>query len=158
MPIEQAYAKGIFPWYSERMPILWHCPDPRFVLEPKQLHVPKSLRKQMKRGVYEVKLDTAFERASTAKAQQYFEFQVVKAAKPVASNPSPRYPDMLRTANIKSVPTPCWRAREARGARVRRAALGDDLHPCRRLKRRQHAAQLRVDGSRESIVADSRAR
>jgi len=56
-----AYARGIFAWYSERMPILWHCPDPRFVLEPKKLHLPKSLRKQMKRGVYQVRLDTAFE-------------------------------------------------------------------------------------------------
>jgi leucyl/phenylalanyl-tRNA--protein transferase len=57
----QAYRRGIFPWYSEGLPILWHCPDPRFVLEPAALHVPKSLRKMMKRGVYQVKLDTAFE-------------------------------------------------------------------------------------------------
>ncbi|MEW6432847.1 MAG: leucyl/phenylalanyl-tRNA--protein transferase [Myxococcota bacterium] len=57
----EAYRRGIFPWYSEGLPILWHCPDPRFVLEPKKLHVPKSLRKVMKRGTYEVRLDTAFE-------------------------------------------------------------------------------------------------
>jgi TonB family protein len=49
----------------------------------------------------EMKIDTAFERASTAKAQTYFEFQVVKAAKPVVGNPAPRYPDMLRAANIE---------------------------------------------------------
>jgi leucyl/phenylalanyl-tRNA--protein transferase len=54
------YAQGIFPWYSEGLPILWHSPDPRFVLEPAALHVPKSLRKQQKRGTYEVRLDTAF--------------------------------------------------------------------------------------------------
>ncbi|PZR11863.1 MAG: leucyl/phenylalanyl-tRNA--protein transferase [Archangium gephyra] len=59
--LEEAYRRGIFPWYSEGLPILWHCPDPRFVLEPKSLHVPRSLRKMMNRGVYEVKLDTAFE-------------------------------------------------------------------------------------------------
>ncbi|MFZ5444919.1 MAG: leucyl/phenylalanyl-tRNA--protein transferase [Myxococcota bacterium] len=57
----QAYRRGIFPWYSEGLPILWHCPDPRFVLEPKAMHVPKSLRKVMKRGTYEVRLDTAFD-------------------------------------------------------------------------------------------------
>ncbi|MEW5742799.1 MAG: leucyl/phenylalanyl-tRNA--protein transferase [Myxococcota bacterium] len=57
----EAYRRGIFPWYSEGLPILWHCPDPRFVLAPSKLHVPRSLRKVMKRGVYEVKLDTAFE-------------------------------------------------------------------------------------------------
>ena len=56
----EAYRRGIFPWYSEGLPILWHCPDPRFVLEPETLHVPKSLRKVMNRGTYQVKLDTAF--------------------------------------------------------------------------------------------------
>jgi leucyl/phenylalanyl-tRNA---protein transferase len=56
-----AYARGIFPWYSERMPILWHCPDPRFVLPPDALHVPRSLRKQMKRGLFTVRLDSAFD-------------------------------------------------------------------------------------------------
>ncbi len=57
----QAYRRGIFPWYSEGLPILWHCPDPRFVLDPQQLHVPKSLRKVMNRGTFEVRFDTAFE-------------------------------------------------------------------------------------------------
>jgi leucyl/phenylalanyl-tRNA--protein transferase len=57
----EAYRRGIFPWYSEGLPILWHCPDPRFVLEPKTLHVPRSLRKMMRRGTYEVRLDTDFE-------------------------------------------------------------------------------------------------
>ncbi len=56
----QAYKRGIFPWYSEGLPILWHCPDPRFVLPPKDLHVPKSLRKVMKRGDFSVRLDTDF--------------------------------------------------------------------------------------------------
>jgi leucyl/phenylalanyl-tRNA--protein transferase len=56
-----AYRLGIFPWYSEGLPILWHCPDPRFVLEPEKLHVPKSLRKMQRRGTYRVSVDTAFE-------------------------------------------------------------------------------------------------
>src|SRR5205807_838398 len=41
---------------------------------------------------------------------------------------------------------------------VCRATLGDDLRPGRRRQRRLQPVQLRVDGSRESIVADSRAR
>jgi leucyl/phenylalanyl-tRNA--protein transferase len=57
----QAYQRGIFPWYSEGLPILWHCPDPRFVLESSALHVPRSLRKVMKAGTYQVRLDSAFE-------------------------------------------------------------------------------------------------
>ncbi len=56
-----AYRRGVFPWYSEGLPILWHCPDPRFVLSPSKLHVPKSLRKSLRRGGYALKLDTAFE-------------------------------------------------------------------------------------------------
>jgi leucyl/phenylalanyl-tRNA--protein transferase len=55
-----AYARGIFPWYSEGQPILWHSPNPRFVLEPEGLHVGKSLRKTLKAGTYEVRYDTAF--------------------------------------------------------------------------------------------------
>lgn len=56
-----AYQRGIFPWYSEGLPILWHCPDPRFVLVPEKLHVPKSLRKAARLAPYQLRLDTAFE-------------------------------------------------------------------------------------------------
>jgi leucyl/phenylalanyl-tRNA--protein transferase len=55
-----AYAQGIFPWYSEGQPILWHSPDPRMVLLADDLHVPKSLAKVRRRGAFEIKLDTAF--------------------------------------------------------------------------------------------------
>ena len=55
-----AYAKGIFPWYGEGQPILWHSPHPRFVLEPDKLHVPRSLEKTIRRDVFEVRYDTAF--------------------------------------------------------------------------------------------------
>lgn len=55
-----AYANGIFPWYSEGQPILWFSPDPRFVLFPEELHVGRSLRKRVKRGDYEITLDTDF--------------------------------------------------------------------------------------------------
>jgi len=56
-----AYASGIFPWYSEGQPILWHSPDPRAVLRVADLHVPRSLEKTLRRGRYQVRLDTAFE-------------------------------------------------------------------------------------------------
>jgi len=55
-----AYAHGIFPWYSEGEPILWFSPEPRFVLEPGALHVGRSLRKRIRRGDFEVRLDTSF--------------------------------------------------------------------------------------------------
>ena len=34
-----AYSVGIFPWYDEELPILWHSPDPRTVLRPRELRV-----------------------------------------------------------------------------------------------------------------------
>jgi len=55
-----AYSQGIFPWYDENLPILWHSPDPRMVLMAEDLHVPHSLRKVMRRRPYELALDTAF--------------------------------------------------------------------------------------------------
>ncbi len=55
-----AYAHGIFPWYSEGEPILWFSPEPRFVLEPAALKVGRSLRKRVRRGDYEIRLDTSF--------------------------------------------------------------------------------------------------
>lgn len=57
----RAYSQGIFPWYSEGEPILWHSPDPRFVLTPDRLRVSRSLRKVIRAGTYRVTLDTCFE-------------------------------------------------------------------------------------------------
>jgi len=55
-----AYGQGIFPWYSENSPILWHSPDPRMVLRAGELQVGRSLSKTIRRGTYTVRLDTAF--------------------------------------------------------------------------------------------------
>lgn len=55
-----AYATGIFPWYEEGLPILWHSPDPRMVLDLSELHVPRSLEKRMRKGPYRLALDTQF--------------------------------------------------------------------------------------------------
>ena len=64
-----AYASGIFPWYSEGQEILWHSPDPRVVLLPQDLHVPRSLAKVMRRGRFEVRLDSAFSEVVRACAE-----------------------------------------------------------------------------------------
>lgn len=64
-----AYAQGIFPWYEEGLPILWHCPDPRTVLLPGDLHVPRSLHKTLRRAPYRVTLDSAFEQVIRACAE-----------------------------------------------------------------------------------------
>ena len=58
-----ALVQGIFPWYNEDKgePVLWWSPDPRFVLFPEELHVPKSLAKFMKHSHFSYTMDTAFE-------------------------------------------------------------------------------------------------
>lgn len=55
-----AYSKGIFPWYSEELPILWFSPDPRAVLPVDSLHVGRSLRRRLQQRPYEISLDAAF--------------------------------------------------------------------------------------------------
>ncbi len=57
-----AYARGVFPWYSEGMPILWWSPDPRLVLFPDEIHVSRRLRRTARAGRFRVRADTAFER------------------------------------------------------------------------------------------------
>lgn len=54
-----AYGLGIFPWY-ERPPILWFSPDPRMVLRPGELHVPRRLRRLLRARPFELSLDRAF--------------------------------------------------------------------------------------------------
>ena len=55
-----AYSRGCFPWFSEGEPVLWWSPDPRMVLVPGELHVPRSLARRMRRGDITVTADLAF--------------------------------------------------------------------------------------------------
>ena len=56
-----AYASGIFPWpVDEGMEITWFSPDPRFVLKAADLHIPKSLKKTLRKNLFEYRVDTAF--------------------------------------------------------------------------------------------------
>jgi leucyl/phenylalanyl-tRNA--protein transferase len=58
--ILRAYALGIFPWYPENSPILWWSPDPRCVLLPEDLHIPRSLERVLRQGRFSFSLDAAF--------------------------------------------------------------------------------------------------
>jgi len=58
--LELAYRSGIFPWFEAGQPVLWHSPDPRMVLLAAELHVPKSLRKTVRKRPYRISLDEAF--------------------------------------------------------------------------------------------------
>jgi leucyl/phenylalanyl-tRNA--protein transferase len=61
-----AYRSGIFPWYDEELPILWHSPDPRCVLLVDRLHIGRTLRRVIARADFEIRFDSAFERVIRA--------------------------------------------------------------------------------------------
>ncbi len=57
-----AYKSGIFPWYNEDEPICWWCPDPRFVLFPKELKVSKSMQTVLNNGTFRFTVNKAFDK------------------------------------------------------------------------------------------------
>lgn len=61
-----AYRAGIFPWYSPGEPTLWWSPDPRLVIEPARIHVPRRLRRTVRSGQFELTLDKDFNAVVTA--------------------------------------------------------------------------------------------
>ncbi len=56
-----AYKNGIFPWYSENQPILWWSLDPRGIIPLDGFHIGATLTKVLKRKIFEIKINTAFE-------------------------------------------------------------------------------------------------
>ena len=56
-----AYKSGIFPWYSDSEPIVWYSPDKRMALYPNDLKVSKSMRQILKKDIFKVTFNQAFE-------------------------------------------------------------------------------------------------
>ncbi len=57
-----AYSHGIFPWFDYRKDeILWHCPQDRFVIFPKDIHISHSMRTLMNQKKYRVTFNQAFD-------------------------------------------------------------------------------------------------
>ena len=56
-----AYASGIFPWYDAGEPIMWWSLNPRILLFPNEFRLSKSLRRTVRAGRFEVRVDTCFE-------------------------------------------------------------------------------------------------
>jgi leucyl/phenylalanyl-tRNA--protein transferase len=71
--LEQAYARGIFPWYTEGQPVLWWAPDPRMVLKTADFKLSRSLAKTLRRFLAtpgcEIRVDHAFGGVMAACAQ-----------------------------------------------------------------------------------------
>jgi leucyl/phenylalanyl-tRNA--protein transferase len=68
--LEEAYRKGIFPWYGPGQPVLWWSPDPRMVLPVDEFRVSHSMRKTLRRFARapgcEIRFDHAFARVIQA--------------------------------------------------------------------------------------------
>jgi leucyl/phenylalanyl-tRNA--protein transferase len=68
--LRRAYARGIFPWFSEGQPILWWSTDPRMVLYTSEFRLHRSLRKTLQKfradPRCELRIDTAFKRVIRA--------------------------------------------------------------------------------------------
>ena len=55
-----AYQNGIFPWYNEDDPIIWHAPEERFILLLDELHISKSMRRVLNSNKFTYTVDTNF--------------------------------------------------------------------------------------------------
>ena len=69
--ILRAYAAGVFPMAESRNDpdIFWVDPDMRGLLPLDQFHVPRSLKKVVRRGTFEIRYDTAFQSVILACAE-----------------------------------------------------------------------------------------
>ncbi|MFM2339226.1 MAG: hypothetical protein RL115_2419 [Bacteroidota bacterium] len=56
-----AYKSGLFPWY-EGEPILWWCPNPRFVLYPDAFKESKTVKKLLAKNVFAFTINKEFNR------------------------------------------------------------------------------------------------
>jgi len=55
-----AYRQGIFPMAEPNGEIAWYSPDPRGVLPLESFHIPHGLSRTLKKGIFEVRINTAF--------------------------------------------------------------------------------------------------
>ncbi len=57
-----AYAQGIFPMAhsDEDWSVYWYAPDPRCIIPLDEFHVSRSLKRTIRKEVFEVRFDTAF--------------------------------------------------------------------------------------------------
>lgn len=58
--VREAYLKGIFPWFTEGLPLPWHCPEWRAILNFDDLRVPRSLAKEQRKREFTFSIDKEF--------------------------------------------------------------------------------------------------
>ena len=55
-----AYAGGIFPWFSQGQPLLWWSPDPRMVFRTEGVHLSSRFRRSLRASSWVLRADTCF--------------------------------------------------------------------------------------------------
>jgi leucyl/phenylalanyl-tRNA--protein transferase len=55
-----AYALGVFPWFSEDDPIMWWSPPQRAIVLPGEEHFSRRTQRALKSAGFETRVDTAF--------------------------------------------------------------------------------------------------
>jgi len=55
-----AYAGGIFPWFSPGQPLLWWSPDPRMVFFTHQVHLSRRFCRSLRASTWTIRADTCF--------------------------------------------------------------------------------------------------
>ena len=66
----QGYRLGVFPMAMEEDAIEWFSPDPRAILPLEEFHVPHTLRRVLRKGVFEIKIDNRFSEVIRACAKR----------------------------------------------------------------------------------------
>lgn len=66
-----AYCNAIFPMAESREgPVYWYSPDPRAIIPLDGLRISRSLRQVLKKKVFDIRINTAFERVIRACAER----------------------------------------------------------------------------------------
>lgn len=66
----EGYCSGIFPMGTEYGEIAWFSPDPRGIIPLDGFHIPHGLKRTLKKGLYEVRINQAFEEVIRACANR----------------------------------------------------------------------------------------
>ena len=66
----QGYRLGVFPMAMEDESIEWFSPDPRGILPLDLFHVPHALQRVLRKGAFEIRIDTSFDEVMRACAER----------------------------------------------------------------------------------------
>jgi len=104
--ILHGYRVGVFPMADERGRIAWYSPDPRCVFDYEHFRVPRSVRQMVRRGLFEVRIDTAFADVIAACADR-------PEGTWISDELSSLYCELHRAGHVHSVE--CWQNGELAG-------------------------------------------